>query len=125
MLEAFTAFHMIPLGEKHLRRILSEWLLITTKGALISASDRGFLNVPRYSHRCKITTNIPFPMTARLRLARFSAASITNTGGKGSPREGREELRGHCALIASPRFRMPVQAGRPLPFACGETNGLG
>ena len=24
---------MIPLGEKHLRRILSEWVLITTKGA--------------------------------------------------------------------------------------------
>ena len=33
------------------------------------ASDRGFLNVPRYSHRCKITTNIPFPKTARLWLA--------------------------------------------------------
>jgi hypothetical protein len=55
-------------------------------------------NVPRYSHRCKITTNIPFPKTARLWLAWFSAASITSTGGKGSPREGQEEFRRRCAL---------------------------
>jgi hypothetical protein len=46
------------------------------------------------------TIDIPSPKTAGSRLARFSAASITNTAGKGSPREGREELRGHCALIA-------------------------
>jgi hypothetical protein len=31
----------------------------------------------------------------------------------------------NCTLIASPQFLMPVQAGMPVPFACGETNGLG
>jgi hypothetical protein len=45
--------------------------------------------------------------------------------GKGSPREGREELSGHCTLIASPQFLMSVQAGMPVPFACGETNVSG
>jgi hypothetical protein len=67
--------------------------------------------VPRYSHRCKITTNIPLPKTARLWLAWFSAASITNTGGKGSPREGQEEFRRRCTLIASPQFLVAVRAG--------------
>jgi len=80
---------MIPLGEKHLRRILAEWVTHYNQGRPIWASDRGFLNVPRYSHDCKITTDIPFPKTARLWLAWFSAASITSTGGKGSLREGR------------------------------------
>jgi hypothetical protein len=64
-------------------------LRITTKGASISASDRGFLNLLKCSYRCKVTTDIPSPKTAKSRLARFSAASITNTGGKGSLREGR------------------------------------
>jgi hypothetical protein len=36
-----------------------------------------------------------------------------------------KELSGHCTLIASAQFLMPVQAGRPVPFACGEPNGLG
>ncbi len=45
---------------------------------------------------------VPPDPAARSWLARFSAASITNAGGKESPREGREELRGPCALIASP-----------------------
>ncbi len=68
----------------------------------------------------------PFPpKTATSRLVRFSAASITNTGGNGSPREGRGELSGHYALIASPPFLMPVQVGRPVPIACDETNGSG
>src|SRR5208283_438887 len=40
-----------------------------------------------------------------------------------APREGREELRGHRALIASPQFL--IRGGKPLLFACGETNGLG
>src|SRR5208282_6151672 len=39
-----------------------------------------------------------------------------------APREGREELRGHRALIASPQFL--IRGGKPLLFACGETNGL-
>jgi hypothetical protein len=73
------------------------------------ASHRGLLNLPRYSYRCKATTDIPSPKTARSRLARFSAASITNTGGKGSPREGREELRGRWTLIASPQFLVAVR----------------
>src|SRR6266481_8344320 len=49
----------------------------------------GFLNLLKCSYRCKVTTDIPSPKTAESRLARFSAASITNTGGKGSLREGR------------------------------------
>ena len=81
--------------------------------------------MPRYSHRCKITTNIPFPKTARLWLAWFSAASITSTGGKGSPREGQEELRRRCTLIASPQFLVAVWAGLQVPFVCSETNELG
>ena len=71
--------------------------------------------MPRYSHRCKITTDIPSPETARSWLAQFSAVSITSTGGKGSPREGQEEFRRRCTLIASPQ----------LPFVCSETNELG
>jgi hypothetical protein len=74
--------------------------------------------VPRYSHRCKITTNIPFPKTARLWLAWFSADSITSTGGKGSPREG--QAKGHFALIVVLQFLMSVQSGRPVFFACSE-----
>jgi len=69
--------------------------------------------VPRYSHRCKITANIPFPKTARLWLAWFSAASITSTGGKGSSREGQEEFRRRCTLIASPQF---LVAARVVPI---------
>ena len=46
-----------------------------------------------------------------------------DSAGRGSPREGREELRGHCALIAL-QFLIPVPTGRPVPFACGATNGL-
>jgi putative transposase len=46
-------------------------------------------------------------------------------GGKGSPREGREELRGHCALIASPQFLVALRAGLPVPFVCNETHELG
>jgi hypothetical protein len=60
--------------------------------------------VQRHSHRSKITTNIPFPKTAKLWLAWFSAASITSTGGKGSPREGQEEFGRGCTLIASPQL---------------------
>ena len=41
-----------------------------------------------------------FAQDCRVASREDSAASITNTAGKGSPREGREELRGHCALIA-------------------------
>ena len=69
--------------------------------------------MPRYSHRCKITANIPFPKTARLWLAWFSAASITSTGGKGSSREGQEEFRRRCTLIASPQF---LVAARVVPI---------
>lgn len=67
----------------------------------------------------------PDSILARDRLARFSAASFTNTGGNGSPREGRGELRGHCALIVSPQFLVAAQKGLPVPFACSETNELG
>jgi len=51
--------------------------------------------------------------------------SITNTGGKGSPHEGRKELGGHCALIASPQFLAAVRVGLPVPFVCNETHELG
>jgi hypothetical protein len=81
--------------------------------------------VPRYSHRCKITANIPFPKTARLWLAWFSAVSITSTGGEGSPHEGQEEFRRRCTLIASPQFLIAVRAGLLVPFVCSETNELG
>ena len=67
----------------------------------------------------------PDSILARDRLARFPAASITNTGGNGSPREGRGELRGHCALIVSPQFLVAARKGLPVPFACSETNELG
>ena len=102
---------MIPLGEKHLRRILSEWVTHYNQGRPHLSLGRGFLNVQRYSPRCKITTNIPFPKIARLWLAWFSAASITSTGGKGSPREGQEEFRRRCTLIASPQFLVAVRLG--------------
>jgi quercetin dioxygenase-like cupin family protein len=59
---------------------------------------------------CKITTNIPFPKTARLWLAWFSAACITSPGGKGSPREGQEEFRRRI-LIASPQFLVAGKEG--------------
>jgi len=55
----------------------------------ILAQHRGFLNLPQCSCRCKVTTDIPSPKTARSWLARFSAASITNTVGKRSLREAR------------------------------------
>jgi len=69
--------------------------------------------------------DIPSPKTARSPLARISAVSITNTGGKGSPREGREELRGHCALIASPQFLMPVRAGNAAAFRLRRDERVG
>jgi hypothetical protein len=47
----------------------------------------------------------------RSNISRFSRG----TGGKGLPREGREEFRRRCTLIASPQ----------LPFVCSETNELG
>ena len=46
-------------------------------------------------------------------------------GGKGSPREGREELRGHCALIASPQFLMPVRAGNAAAFRLRRDERVG
>jgi hypothetical protein len=51
------------------------------------------------------------------------AASITSTGGKGSPREGRDELKRHCAVNASSQFLVGC-TGLPVPFACSETNEL-
>jgi hypothetical protein len=53
---------------------------------------------------------------------RFSADSITNTDGKGSPREGRGETRGHCALPASPQFLVALRTGLRLAIANSETN---
>jgi len=49
----------------------------------------GFLSLLQCSYRCEVTTDIPSPKTAKSRRARFSVTSITNTGGKGSLREGR------------------------------------
>ena len=85
--------------------------------------------MPRYSHRCKITTNIPFPMTARLRLSRFSAASITNTGGKELRRKGKEAqwtlrfacvspISGGCTGGTAGAFRLQrdAQAGGRTPW---------
>jgi hypothetical protein len=65
------------------------------------------------------------PKTARSWLAQFSAVSITNSGGKGSRRNGKEELSGHSALIASPQFLVAVRVGLPVPFVCNETHELG
>jgi hypothetical protein len=53
--------------------------------------------------------DIPSPKTARSWLAQCSAVSITNTGGKGSRRKGKEELSGHSALLASPQFLVAVR----------------
>src|SRR5215469_1806554 len=58
------------------------------------------------------------------RLAGFSAASITNTAGKGSPREGREELRGHCALIAL-QFLIPGTDGKTGAFRLRRDERVG
>lgn len=85
----------------------------------------GLLNLPRYSYRCKVTTDTPSPKSARSRLARFSVASITNTGGKGSRRKGKKELSGHSALLASPQFLVAVRVGLPVPSVCNETHELG
>ena len=85
----------------------------------------GLLNLPRYSYRCKVTTDIPSPETARSWIAQFSAVSITNTGGKGLRRKGKKELSGHSALIASPQFLLAVRVGLPAPFVCNETYELG
>jgi hypothetical protein len=45
--------------------------------------------------------------------------------GKDRRVKGREEPRGHSALIASSQFLMAVRTGPPVPFACSETNELG
>ena len=79
----------------------------------------------RYACRGKVTIDIPSHKTARSGLAQCSAVSITNTGGKGSRRKGKEELRGHCALIASPQFLVAVRVGLPVTFVCNETHEQG
>ena len=38
-----------------------------------------------------------------------ASAYFTSTGGKGSPREGQEEFRRRCTLIASPQFLVAVR----------------
>jgi hypothetical protein len=53
-------------------------------------------------------------MTARLRLAWFSAASITSIGGKGSPREGREELVGSYLYQVHLHHELEIPQLRPL-----------
>jgi hypothetical protein len=125
---------MIPLGEKHLRRILAEWVTHYNQGRPHLSLGPGIPEPAAYSYRCKVTIDIPSSKTARVEaifvrtgswLARFSGASITNTGGKRSPREGREELRGHSALLASPQFLVAVRVGLPVPFVCNETHELG
>jgi hypothetical protein len=116
---------MIPLDEKHLRRILAEWVTHYNQGRPHLSLGPG---IPEPAAVClpwQGHDRHSFAKTARLRLARFSAASITNTGGKGSPREGREELSGHCTLTASPQFLMPVQAGRPVPFVLRRDERVG
>jgi putative transposase len=85
---------MIPLGEKHLRRILAEWVKHYNQGRPHLSLGPGIPEpavefLPLQGH-----DRHSLPKAARSWLARFSAASITNTSGKGSPREGREELRG-------------------------------
>jgi hypothetical protein len=65
------------------------------------------------------------PTAARSGLAQFLAVSITNTGGKGSRRKGKEELSGHSALIASPQFLVAIRVRLPVHFVCNETHELG
>ena len=65
------------------------------------------------------------PTAARSGLAQFSAVSITNTGGKGSRRKGKEELSRHSTLLASPQFLVAVRVRLPVPFVCNETHELG
>jgi hypothetical protein len=65
---------------------------------------------------------IPWLKTARSWLAQFSAASITNTGGKGSPREGWEELKGHCAVNASSQFLVGCPDGTAGAFRLQRTS---
>jgi hypothetical protein len=115
---------MIPLGEKHLRRIVAEWVTHYNQGRPHLSLGPGIPEpaaafLPWQGH-----DRHSFAQDCRVASREDSAASITNTAGKGSPREGREELRGHCALIAL-QFLLPVPTGRPVPFACGETNRLG
>jgi hypothetical protein len=45
-------------------------------------------------------------------------------GGKGSPREGREEFSGHCALMAPPKVLVVVLVKVCVPFVFSEKNEL-
>jgi len=110
---------MIPLGEKHLRRILSEWVTHYNQGRPHLSLGPG---IPEraavFPPRCKITTNIPSPKTAKSRLARFSAASITNTGGKGSRRETRTAQKAHGLDTAFSRMTDDCRAGAASGNCC-------
>ena len=106
------------------RRILSEWVTHYNQGRPHLSLEPGIPERAAVFPPLQDHDNIPFPKTARSWLAWFSAASITSTGGKESPREGQEEFRKRCALIASPQFLLAVRAGL-VPFVCSETNESG
>jgi hypothetical protein len=90
----------------------------------------------RHSYRCKVTRDTPCHKTARSRLAQFSAASIMNTGGKGSLREGR--IADDCSAGAAqgnsrppkhggtqlqtsrPNLLVGIAKKSPLNFLCGS-----
>ena len=63
-------------------------------GVLPNGDKRGFLLIPATAEECAAAD-----------------ALNTSTGGKESPREGQEEFRRRCALIASPQFLVAVRAG--------------
>ena len=102
---------MIPLSDKHLCRILSKWVTHYNQGRPHLSLGPGIPEPAAVFPRLQDHDKHSFPKTARLWLAWFSAASITNTSGRGSPREGQEEFRRYCTLIASPQFLVAVRAG--------------
>jgi hypothetical protein len=116
---------MIPLGEKHLRRILSEWVTHYNQGRPHLSLGPGIPEraavLPPLQHHDKHS----FPQDCKV-------AARTVLGGlhheyrwEGSPREGQEEFRRRCTLIASPQFLVAVRAGLQMPFVCNERNEFG
>jgi hypothetical protein len=78
---------MIPLSEQHLGRILAEWVIHYNQGCSHLSLGPGIPEPAEILFR-KVTADILWPKTARSQLMPSWAASITNTAGKGSPREG-------------------------------------
>ena len=102
---------MIPLGEKDLRRILSEWITYYNQGRPHLSLGPGIPERVAVFPPLQDHDKHSFPQDCKV-VARMVLGGLHHEyRWEASPGEGQEEFRRRCTLIASPQFLVAVRAG--------------